>query len=81
MGHVSLPATTDPLAWALALIGAVVMWFMYRVERRLDRVAQALNGFTQGMMIEVLTRRDVPPHIAAQAREVLRTATDAQTNS
>lgn len=52
-------------------LGIMVGWFMFRMEKRLERIESALNGLTRGILIEVITRRDVPPAIEREARALL----------
>lgn len=51
--------------------GVVLAWMMFRFERRVEGVERALNAHARAMLIEVLTRRDVPPNVALEVRELL----------
>lgn len=60
------------VAWAQFGFSALVAGYvLLRLEPRLDRMSRSLDGLTRGILIEVLTRRDVPPAVEREARALL----------
>lgn len=63
---------TPLVVWAQfgfsSLVAGYVLW---RIEPRLDRLSRSFDGLTRGILIEVVTRRDVPPDIEREARALL----------
>lgn len=50
---------------------AVVCYLLLRFEKKLDWMTRSMDGLTRGILIEVLTRRDVPRDVERSARELL----------
>lgn len=67
---------TPLVVWAQfgfsSLVAGYVLW---RIEPRLDRMSRSFDGLTRGILIEVITRRDVPPEIEREARDLLNEVT------
>lgn len=51
--------------------GVVLLWFMTRSEKRLDRLEQALDRLARAQMLTLLARPDVEEVIKAQVRAIL----------
>ena len=62
---------TDALS-RYGLIGAVLLWFMTRVDKRLVGIESGVNGLKRAMMLDVLSRPTTSQRARTVCREELR---------
>jgi hypothetical protein len=55
----------------LGAVGAVLAWFLFRSESRMERLESAVDRMTRAMMLELASRPDVSPAIKRQAAEIV----------
>lgn len=60
-----------PVLYQLGVTGVVLAWFMFRVEKRMDRVELALDRLTRTQLLTLLARPDVEDAIKTQVRTIL----------
>ena len=53
------------------LLGVVLVWFMFRFEKKLDVHTATITDLTKTLLLEVLSRESVTEHIKTQANEIL----------
>lgn len=65
--------TFDPTVFAqYGLLGIILAWFMWRLERKLDSIATVINDFTVASLLETLSRETLSDHLRSQATEILK---------
>lgn len=52
--------------------GAVLVWFMFRVETILKGMIAAMDRFSRAMLLIVIALKQAPPGVKDQAAEVIR---------
>lgn len=57
------------------LVGVVLAWFMFRMEKILDSHTKTINDLTKTLLLEVLSREQLSDHLRAEANEVLQRVT------
>lgn len=75
LGAVVAIQTLDPLMGSLVNFGALgimVLWFMFRTEKKLERIEKALQTLSRAELISVLGRPGVEPSVKHEARKALR---------
>lgn len=64
------------------ILGIVLGWFMFRVEKRLDRQTEVFNDLAKSIIIETLSRENITEEVRRQAQAVLdRTNARARTST
>jgi hypothetical protein len=53
-------------------IGVVLAWFMFRMERKLDRMSYEVNRLTRAVLLEIVSRPGVSRSGTREAEELLR---------
>lgn len=53
-------------------VGAVLVWVLWRIEPRLDRVELSMNRLARAQMLTLIARPDVDDLVREQARDLLR---------
>jgi hypothetical protein len=53
-------------------IGVVLAWFMFRMERKLDRMSYEVNRLTRAVLLEIVSRPGVSLSVTREAEELLR---------
>jgi hypothetical protein len=64
-------ALSPTLMAQFGIAGVVLAWFMFRVERRMDDMRQALDRLTRAQMLTLLARPDVDEAIKSQVRSIM----------
>ena len=62
------------------ILGVVLAWFMFRVEKKMDAHTLVINDLVISNALAVLSRNDVPQPISDQASELLNRATARKPN-
>lgn len=64
------------------IIGLILYWFMFRLEKKLDKHSSVLNDFTEIIAIDVLSRENLNGVVRTRAEKVLeRTQARAHSSS
>jgi hypothetical protein len=64
--------TFDPaIVVQYGILGVVLAWFMFRMERKIDLHTAVINDLVRTISMELISRPSVPPVIKDQANAVL----------
>lgn len=55
----------------LGAVGVVLAWLMFRVERRMDRMAASLDRVSRALLMEILSRPGVSLSVTKEAQTLL----------
>lgn len=66
-----METTAVPLLFQLGVVGVVLAWLMFRVEKRMERVELALDRLTRTQLLTLLARPDVEETVKSQVRSIL----------
>lgn len=53
------------------VLGIVLYWFMFRLEKRMDRHSATIDDLTRSITLEILCRSNITTEIRGKADEIL----------
>lgn len=64
---------SDPLGSLVQVgaVGAILAWFLIRLEPRLHQMERSIDRFSRVMLLDVLSRPQVPAAVKRQAEGIL----------
>lgn len=53
------------------VLGIVLLWFMFRLEKKLDRHTSVINDLVESIALDVISRDHVSEHVKGRAEGIL----------
>lgn len=53
------------------ILGIVLLWFMFRMEKKMDNTAATINDLAKVMTLNILSRGDIQQHVRDEAEAIL----------